>query len=466
MRPLRVALAAACLSLACAACARGTPKTPATDALAAQLPIGTRVATLKNGLKVVLQEDRRAPRIALRLTYRVGSSADPPGRSGFAHLFEHLMFEGTKHVPRGAFETTLRKIGARYNAATSPDETTYYETFPKHELEAVLWLESERMGFFLERLDQAMLDAAREVVKNELRQRRDGVPYSAVSDAIFASVFPPDHPYHRPVGGTAAELDAATLDDVRSFFLRWYAPNDATLVLIGDFDAGAALERVRHWFEAIPAGPPPPQIPRLPPPVLAKDHRVLMEAGVTLPRLSLAWPIPAYGEPDDVALASAATLLYWRVGGALTKEKELAHSVNVTRVPGRFGGLLVLSALLDERANPEQALKVIDDAMDDLSRFARWTMDDKEVKSSLYQLYAEEVFSLDGATARAEAFGTFDLLMNDPAGVVPRLRAYEALDSSDVVDAYRRWILRPPRLTVIVRPKQGAPVSGRVMEES
>jgi len=454
-----------CGFLAVLGCGRGpNAKTPATDALEKRLPLTVREATLSNGLKVVLQEDHDAPSIALRLIYRVGSGADPKGRSGFAHLFEHVMFEGSKHVARGEFESRMAEMGASYNAETGLDFTAYHETFPKNRLDTVLWLESDRMGFLLERLDQKMLDEVRGVVKSEYRERMESKPYAAVDPAIEAALFPGDHPYHHWPAGSLPELDAASLSDVRSFFLRWYAPNNATLVLVGDFDANVALARVKHWFSAIPAGPPPPVIPKMPPPRLSADLRLGFEAGIELPRVSFAWAVPAFGEPGDVALDSAANILYSRAFTVLTKDNELAHSVSVRHRPGRFGGVFVLSALLLRDAKVEKAITAMDSAIDDVSRWARWTMDETRVKESLYGEFAGEVFDFDGPSQRAASLAFYDLMIGKPQGLADRLRAFERLDSDDVVDAYRTWVLRSHRVIAVVKPTDGAPVAGRLVD--
>lgn len=439
--------------------------TPATDALEQQLPLDTRVTTLPNGLKIVVQEDHHTPVVALRLTYRVGSGADPKGRAGFAHLFEHMMFEGSKHVARGEFESTMTSLGGNYNAETTVDFTSYHETFPKHALDKVLWLESDRMGFLLDRLDQKMLDDVRGVVKNEYRQRLEGQPYASLVPAMYAALFPPEHPYHRSPAGSLAELDAASVEDARAFFARWYAPNNATLVLVGDLDANDAIAKVRHWFGAIPAGPAAPEIPKLPPPQLDADRRITLEAGVDLPRIAFAWAVPAYGEPGDVELQSASNILRWRMGGVLIKDKELAHSVTVRHFPGRFGGTVVASAVLVKDANIDKAIAALDVAVDDVSRWARWTMDDKNVKASLYGEFAGEVFDFDGPSARAASLSFYDLMFENPTGMVVRLRNFERLGSDEVVDAYRTWILRSHRVTAVVKPNPDAPVSGKMVEE-
>ncbi len=441
-----------------------TVTTPATDALVPTLPLTMRVETLANGLKVVLQEDHRSPTVAVHLTYRVGASADPKGRSGFAHLFEHLMFEGSKHVPRGAFDTWMARVGGVHNASTDLDRTAYYEMLPSSQLDLALWLESDRMGYLLDSLDQGTLDNVRAVVKNEYRERRENMPYGALADEVFRAVFPAWHPYHRSVIGTPSELDAASLEEIRAFYLRWYGPNNATLVLVGDFDAAQALERVKRWFGPIPRSAPPPVLPKLPVYPLEADRTVLMDADVTLGRVTLAWPGPAYGDPGDVELTATANAVGWRVNGSLKEKKNLANAVGWEYWPGRFGGMFLLTILLDEKATPAQVIEATDGVLSDISRWAAYVLDDKTIHESLYSIYGDEVFELDGVMRRAATLGHFDLMAGNPGALPHRLRSYETLKPDPVIDVFRDRVMRTPRAVVIVRPKPGAPHAGVVVK--
>jgi zinc protease len=451
-------------ALAIVACTRpAKPPTPSTDALAKRLPLPTRVTTLKNGLKVVVQEDHRNPSVAVNVTYHVGSAHDPPARGGLAHLFEHLMFEGSKHVKRGEFDLLLKRAGAtNKNATTSHDVTTYYETVPAAQLELALFLESDRMGFLLEALDQQTLESVRAVVRNEYRQRYENTPYGAVTRTLFATVFPPGHPYHRLPIGSIEELDATTLEDLRSFFLRWYGPNNATLTIVGDVGADDAIRSVKRWFEAIPSSPPvkhPPRPPRVRP---DKETRLTFAANVKLPKITMMWPAPAYDDEGDVEMTSASSVVSWGLYGHMVKKIEAAHTVSVGHIAGRFAGMFIIDLLLREGITMQKALEEIDDTIDDISRYARWLLDEESVHDALYNRYADEVFELDGTSRRAETLGFYDVMSGTPTGIVERLRAFERISESRVVDTYRDWILRTPRVVAYVQPDDKAPPGGQL----
>src|SRR5580658_9945621 len=213
---------------------------------------------LDNGLELVLHEDHRTPIVTVNLWYHVGSKDEPKGKNGFAHLFEHVMFQGSKHVPEDTYFLDLERVGATdINGSTALDRTNYFETVPSNQLELGLWLESDRMGFLLDHVDQATFAGQRDVVKNERRQNYENAPYGLVGQYVHAELFPPDHPYHLLTIGTPNDLDAATLDDVKAFFRTWYVPNNATLVIAGDIDKTQARALVDKYFGPIPSGSVP-----------------------------------------------------------------------------------------------------------------------------------------------------------------------------------------------------------------
>src|SRR5581483_3295309 len=262
--------------------------------------------TLANGLDVILHEDRACPIVAVNLWYHVGSKNETPGHTGFAHLFEHLMFEGSQHYDRGYFQP-LQGAGATLNGSTNADRTNYWEVVPSNALELALWMESDRMGYLLPALTDAKFRNQRDVVLNERRQNYENRPYGLAGMAMLAALFPPDHPYHWMTIGEIADLHAARLDDVQAFFRRYYHPANASLAIAGDIDPEQTLRLVRAYFEPIAANAPiePVQAEAR----LATDTRILLEDRVELPRLAIAWLTPAMFAEGDADLDLAADLL-------------------------------------------------------------------------------------------------------------------------------------------------------------
>ncbi len=263
---------------------------------------------LANGLEVILVEEHRTPLVGVNVNYKVGSKNERPGRTGFAHLFEHMMFQGSKHFNDDYFKA-LQDIGGAVNGATNPDRTRYWELLPAAHLERALWLESDRMGFLLDALTQERLDNQRSVVQNERRQNYENRPYGLVWERLLGLLYPPDHPYHWPTIGFMDDLAAATLDDVRNFFSRYYAPSNASLCIAGDFSSAEAKELVEKYFGALPPGPPVASLARRVPTPSSGEVSLTMEDRVQLPRAYLAWhTVPLYDE-DDAALAAFARIL-------------------------------------------------------------------------------------------------------------------------------------------------------------
>lgn len=252
--------------------------------------------TLDNGLSVVLAPDRTTPVVGVNLWYRVGSRNERPGRTGFAHIFEHMMFQGSAHVPRNGHFHHIERVGGSANATTWFDRTNYYETVPSHHLDLALWLESDRMGWLLPAMTAEKLENQRQVVMNERRERYDNQPYGDWDERVQALLFPEDHPYHHTVIGSMEDIAAATLDDIHDFFATYYLPNNAVVTVCGDCDPGHALDRVEHYFGAIPPGPAPPPLPgtaRIPF-TTGDTLRTDVHAAVPLPRVYVAARVPPY----------------------------------------------------------------------------------------------------------------------------------------------------------------------------
>ncbi len=322
-------------------------------------PVTYEQYALANGLTVMLHRDATSPVAAVMVMYHAGSRNETPGRTGLAHLFEHLMFKGSEHVPDGEHFRLLQEIGASVNGSTSEDRTNYYEVVPSNYLELALWLESDRMGFLPGAVDQAKLDNQRDVVKNERRQNYDNVPYGTAHETIAREVYGPGHPYSWPVIGSMEDLSAASLEDVRTFFRTYYAPNNACIVVAGDFDRNQAADWIGRYFDPLPRGSSLPHSALSPAP-LPEDRHIVSEESVQLPRLFLTWPGPPRGTRDDALLDVLTTILSSgknsRLYRPLVFEKKIAQGVTAYAEGKEIAGTVTI----DATAKPDRGLGEID----------------------------------------------------------------------------------------------------------
>jgi zinc protease len=317
------------LGAVCSAAAQRPQPAPAN---AIKIPIETYA--LPNGLTVILSVDRSTPTVAVAAWYHVGSKNESPGRTGFAHLFEHVMFTGSGHVPYGLHDKLTEGVGGSNNGTTSNDRTVYFETVPSNYLESALWLESDRMGYLLDKLDIEKLNAQRDVVKNERRQSYDNQPYGRASEILAAAVYPATHPYSWPVIGSMADLSAASEEDVKNFFRLYYAPNNTFLSIAGDFDIAQAKTWVAKYFGEFPRGKAVVR-PSARPVTLAAEKRLVYEDRVQIPRLYIMWPTVGLDNDDRFALqvldAITAGPRTARLTKALVYDQQAAANVGTSQ---------------------------------------------------------------------------------------------------------------------------------------
>ncbi|MGH7533243.1 MAG: M16 family metallopeptidase [Gemmatimonadales bacterium] len=422
--------------------------TPAPKALS----IPYTIDTLANGLTLIVHEDHTVPVVAINTWYHVGSGDEETGRTGFAHLFEHLMFMGSEHALYPTFDRLLEAAGADNNATTNEDRTAYYESGPANALPLMLWLDADRMGWLLPTMDSAKVDLQRDVVKNERRQRVENQPYGKAWDAIPALVFPSGHPYSWPVIGSMADLSAASLEDVKDFFRKFYAPDNATLVVSGDVTAAAVRAQVKKYFGDIPRGPP---ITRRPTPAftIAHDTAVILTDRVQLPRLYDVWHSTRAYAYDDAALNLLAYLLTGAKNGRLTEPlvytRQLAADVNAFQDgrlrDGQFGIIAT--------ARPGHALPELQAVID--SQVARLVADgptSRELDQAKNSFEASMLEQLEYGSAVADQLNSYYYFTGDPdylAKDIARTRAVTAADIQRVARTY----LQAPRVIVSVVPE-------------
>jgi zinc protease len=415
-----------------------------------RIRVPVTVDTLPNGLTLIVNEDHSVPMVATNVWFHVGSGDEKPGRTGFAHLFEHLMFMGSEHAPYPQFDRLLEAAGASNNGTTSEDRTSYYEWGPSSALAMMLWLEADRMGWLLSTMDAPKVDLQRDVVKNERRQRVDNAPYGVDTDILPGAIYPKDHPYSWPAIGSMTDLSAASLDDVKAFFRRYYAPNDASIVVSGDVKADSVRRLVTAYFSGIPRGP---AITRpAPAPYALRDTNIVAEDRVQLPRIYLAWhTIKAYSE-DDPALDIVAYLLTGarnsRLTNSLVYEREIARDVVAGDDSKRLDGDFYVIAT----ARPGQVLDSLRTAIDrELRRLADDGPTSRELEQAKNSREASFLNRLESVNGKAEQLNAYYYYTGKPDGFqaeLDRLRAVSAADVKRVVQTY----LLKPRVTLSIVP--------------
>jgi zinc protease len=324
---------------------------------------------LDNGLHVILSEDHSVPFVQVNLWYRVGAKDEVAGRSGFAHLFEHLMFQGSEHMD-GEYFGPLQRIGARINGTTNMDRTNYFEGVPSEQLPLALWIEADRMGFLLPALTQEKLDNQKLVVRNERRQSYENRPYGMTWWWLFENLYPDGHPYHIPTIGKHEDIDAASLEDVKAFFRQWYLPNNASLSISGDFDPAEAKALTSKYFGSLPAGPQPSPILEVAPTVLTEEKIIRKTDDVPHHKVWLAWHSPAVYAEGDAELDTLSSILSAgkdsRLYQALVEDTQLAQDVEAYQVSMLLGSFYVIEATASEGESPDDVVAAIDKVVADI----------------------------------------------------------------------------------------------------
>jgi len=425
-----------------------TPSTPL------QLPYTQ--FTLPNGLHVILHEDHSVPVVSVNVWYHVGSGRERTGRTGFAHLFEHLMFMGSGHVKPGEFDSWLESAGGQNNGSTEYDRTNYWINVPSNALELALFLESDRMGYLLDTMTPQTVDAQRDVVKNERRQSVENRPYGEAEDVILGEMlFPEGHPYHWPVIGYMPDLTAASYEDVVVFFKKFYAPANASLVVAGDLDPAAARRLVEKWFSDVKSAAPaePPTIPGV---MLTGVQKKTVTDRVQLPRLFMAWLTPRHLEPGDAALDVVADIL---TGGKNSRlYKRLVYDLQVAQNVRASQNSLSLASYFEIEVTPrpghtiEEVQKVIDE---EIARLQRETPSEHEVQRALNQIessFYNRMERVGGFGGKADQLNAYYTNTGDPDWFNEDLARYRALSPSDIRAAADRFLPADRRVELTVVP--------------
>jgi zinc protease len=427
----------------------------APPARAERLNVPYEMFRLSNGLTVIVHEDHSAPIASVNCWYHVGSGRETPGRTGFAHLFEHLMFEGSKDVPEGAFDRWLEAVGGDNNGSTQNDRTNYWENVPANAVQMPLFLESDRMGFLLDAMSPAKVDAQRDVVKNERRQSYENRPYGKVGDVLPGALFPKGHPYSWPVIGSMEDLSAASYQDVVDFFKKWYGPANASLVVAGDVDAKEVRSEVEKWFGEIPKSERvEPIVPQ--PVVLKEEKRLVLEDRVQLPRLYLAWVTPQAFSPADAALDAVAAILAdgknSRLYRRLVYDLQVAQDVNAFQGSNALASTFLVIVTARAGHTLEEIRTLVDEEIARLWAEAPSAREVTRFQNKTEAGFFDRLERVGGFGGKADQLNAYYSATGDPDYFEEDLARYRALAPSDVRAAALSF-LGPGRVVVSVVPE-------------
>jgi zinc protease len=413
-----------------------------------------RKHTLPNGLDVIVHEDHHVPIVAVNVWYHVGSKNERPGATGFAHLFEHLMFEGSAHHDTGYFPP-LQQAGAQLNGSTNTDRTNYWEVVPTSALDRALWLDSDRMGYLLPALTRERLETQRDVVLNERRQSYENRPYGLAMMALMAALYPPDHPYHWMTIGSAEDIRAMRLEDAHAFFRTYYHPANASLVLAGDVEEARALALAEAYFGDLPAGEPPPpvSVPSTP----LDGQRLVLEDRVELPRLYVAWRSPAMFAPGDAELDLVGDLLAngrtSRLYRTLVYERRIAVDVAAAQGSRELESFFLIVVT----AAPGHGLDAILDEIDrELGRVTAGGPSAEEMERSVAQAEAHFMYRLQtvgGFGGKSDQLNAYNVLRGTPGYFAADLERYRAATAAMLRDAAERHLVLDRRVALSVVPR-------------
>ena len=422
-----------------------------------RLEVPYRQFRLANGLNVILHRDTSVPIVAVNVWYHVGSGNERPGRTGFAHLFEHLMFEGSKNVKEGEFDTLLEAAGGNNNGSTSNDRTNYVIDVPSNALELALYLESDRMAYLLDTMSPERVNGQRDVVKNERRQSYENRPYGMASIELDKMLWPTGHPYSWPTIGYMEDLTAASYDDVVQFFKKYYAPNNASLVVAGDIDFDKTKALVEKWFGEVPGGAP---VEPIAPPaaMLTSVKRQTMTDNVRLSKLFLAWLTPRVYEPGDAALDVVSSVLAGGKNSRLYKrlvyDTQIAQEVDATQQSGPLGSSFVIETTVRPGHTVAEVQKAIDE---ELAKLRQEPPSAREVQRALNQIEAgfyrrmQRVGSFGG---KADQLNSYYFAGGGPDYFAEDLARYMSLSASDVQAAVSQWLPLDRRVELVVNPEE------------
>ncbi|MBN1300049.1 MAG: insulinase family protein [Melioribacteraceae bacterium] len=417
------------------------------------LDINFTKTVLDNGLEVILYKDNALPLVSVNIWYRVGSANEKPGKTGFAHLFEHMMFQGSKHVEKEMHFKYIQEAGGSLNGSTSIDRTNYYETLPGNSLQLALWLESDRMGFLLDGLTQKKLDNQKDVVMNERRQRYDNQPYGLAWEILFKNLFKPDFPYHWPTIGWMTDIENYNLDDVREFFRTYYSPNNASLVIAGDINEKKALENVDKYFRSIEPVNSIPGI-KYTDPSLNEDINVVHEDNVQLPRVYIAWISDHIFGQDDAPLDILSDILgsskNSRLYKKLVHEEQLVQDISCFQYSAKLTGMFIIVATIKPGSEIPEVEKII---FNEIEKLISEGVEENEFQRVINGIKSSFIYSLQNLEQLANQINSYNFFLKKDDPFNYDLKRYNKVRMEDIEKIAFKY-LKKPRVKLQIIPQK------------
>mgnify|MGYP001424113242 FL=1 len=411
--------------------------------------------TLKNGLNVILHEDHSLPLISVNIWYHVGSSSEKSGRTGFAHLFEHILFEKSTNVPEGKFIQWIESRGGRFNGSTTQDRTNYFEDIPSNSLELALFLESDRMGFMLDVVTPELVDGQREVVKNERRQRYENQPYGRLRLALPSLLYDKNHPYSWPVIGSMDDLNAASDNDFINFYNDFYAPSNASMVIAGDFNTKETIKLIEHWFSDVPAGKKAPKISHQKP-SLSLDKRVYFEDKVNLPLIHISWLTPPFFDEGDAELDILANILGGGKNSRLYKrlvyEEQIVQNISVYQSSQKLSSTFNIQAFIKPGVSLDEVEVKI---YEEINKLFNENPSEREVQRGINQFEAYFIRSMEmntGSSGKADALNRYYFYTGEPNYFNQDLNRYLQIKPEDISFVAKKY-LSQNKVTISIVPE-------------
>nr|WP_314632974.1 pitrilysin family protein [uncultured Janthinobacterium sp.] len=428
--------------------------------------------TLPNGLDVILVEDHKLPVTAVNIWYHVGPANEAPGLTGFAHVFEHMMFAATKHVPRGMVDQLLEGAGATdSNGSTDFDRTNYFDTVPSNQLELALWAHSDRMGYLLDVLDQTALTNQQDVVRNERRQSVENAPYGIVQEALYHQLFPKTHPYYASVIGSHADIQNAKLADIKDFFTKYYGPNNASLVIAGDIDKAKTKELVNKYFGSFKSGPAVPKPDVVTPPI-TQERRIVVQDRVELPRVFMAWLTPSAYTQDDAELSMAAQILAGgkssRLYKSLVYDKQIAQDVGASQGSNALTSVFTIDATARPGHQPEEIEQALQAELEQLRAHGPTEKELERARNSIETSMLSQVEKMGGHGV-ANLLNEYNQYVGDPGYLAKDIARYRQVTVAGVQRAVDQYLKNQSRVVVYgvpgtpdLGPEVATPAPGKV----